>query len=207
MTRNINEIITGVIHTKPLRATTTFLNGRDGALVSVTVGDYWQWAYSDIVVNTNRGALAEFIVSKAVGSTSEVRDAWASYDLVTPLGIKVEVKSSAYLQSWYQKSLASPGFGIRKTLGWNPETSEYGKEKRRQADVYVFCLLAHRDDKTTLNPLDLTQWEFYVVATKVIDHEFGEREGVSISQVREMSQSFAVDEIAEAVEAAYAGRT
>ena len=70
----------------------------------------------------------------------------------------------------------------------------------------MFCLLAHRHDKTTLNPLDLGQWEFYVVATAVIDRVFGERAGVSISQVRELSQAYAADEIAEAVEAAYAGR-
>ena len=32
----------------------------------------------------------------------------------------------------------------------------------------MFCLLAHKD-KTTVNPLDLSQWEFYVLDTKVLN--------------------------------------
>lgn len=207
MSNKINEIVNGVIQTKPLNPAANFIHGNDGALSAMTVEDYWRWAHSDIIVNTNRGALAEFIVAKAIGSRSEVRDTWAAYDLETPTGIRVEVKSSAYLQTWYQKALASPAFGIRKTLGWDPETGKYGEESRRQADVYVFCLLAHTGDKTTLNPLDLAQWEFYVVGTKVIDFEFGEKEGVSISQVREITRARTVDEIAKAVDAEYAGRT
>ena len=198
-----NEVINDVIQTKPLRATTAFANGSDEALNGATVGDYWQWAYSDIIGNTDRGALAEFIVAKALGTTAPVRNGWAPYDLETPTGIKVEVKSSAYLQSWFQKRPSSPGFGIRKTLAWDPTTNEYDEEKRRQADVYVFCLLAHQEDKSTLNPLDLGQWEFYVVATAELDRAFGERSGISIAQVRELSPSYVFDEIAVAVSTAY----
>lgn len=29
--------------------------------------DYWRWAHSDLVVNTERGVLAEFIVARALG--------------------------------------------------------------------------------------------------------------------------------------------
>ena len=36
------------------------------ALAGASVGDYWRWAYSDIVGNTNRGLLAQFIVAKAL---------------------------------------------------------------------------------------------------------------------------------------------
>ena len=204
MSDNANEIINGVIQTRPLRPTETFINARDGTLSSATVEDYWQWAYSDIIGNTNRGTLAEFIVAKAVGSTAEVRDAWAAYDLKSFTGIRVEVKSSAFLQSWYQKSLSRPAFSIRKSLEWLPESGEYVGESRRQSDVYVFCLLAFQDYKTSLNPLDLAQWEFYVVATKEIDRAFGERKYLLLRQVRELSRAYAADEIAEAVESAYA---
>lgn len=207
MADRTNEVVDGLIQPKPLDGTTTFLNGNEGPIASVTVEDYWQWAHSDIISNTNRGALAEFIVGRAIGSTSRVRDTWGAYDLETPTGIRVEVKSSAYLQSWYQKRPSSPGFGIRKTLGWDPKTNEYEKDKRRQADVYVFCLLAHQEDKATLSPLDLAQWEFYVVGTADLDREFGERGGVSIFQVRELSPTYTVDEIALAVSNAYARTT
>jgi hypothetical protein len=32
-------------------------------------------------------------------------------------------------------------------------------DAKRQADVYVFALLAH-EDRTTIDPLDLDQWKF-----------------------------------------------
>ena len=207
MADSTNEVINDVIQTKPLRATEGFVNVSNNALNAATIGDYWQWAYSDIIGNTDRGALAEFIVARALGTTAQVRNGWAPYDLETPTGIRVEVKSSAYLQSWFQKRPSSPGFGIRKTLAWDPTTNEYDREKRRQADVYVFCLLAHQEDKATLNPLDLAQWEFYVVATSELDRAFGERGGVSISQIRELGPAYSVDEIAVAVSTAYARST
>ena len=207
MADSTNEVINDVIQTKPLRATEGFVNVSNNALNASTIGDYWQWAYSDIIGNTDRGALAEFIVARALGTTALVRNGWAPYDLETPAGVRVEVKSSAYLQSWFQKRPSNPGFGIRKTLAWDPTTNEYDKEKRHHADVYVFCLLAHQEDKATLNPLDLAQWEFYVVATRDLDRLFGERGGVSIAQVRELSPAYTVDEIGVAVSTAFARST
>ena len=47
--------------------------------------DFWQWAYSDLLGNPNRGRLAEFIVARALGlGLSEVRTEWDVCDLVTP---------------------------------------------------------------------------------------------------------------------------
>ena len=97
MSENINELVNGVIGTKKLDGAETFKNAEDSPLAAVDILDYWSWAYSDIVGNTNRGALAEFIVARAIGSEPRVRTDWAAYDLDTPSGIKVEVKSSAYL--------------------------------------------------------------------------------------------------------------
>lgn len=206
MSDNLNELVDGVIQTKALRPTDTFVNGGGEMLSSATVEDYWQWAYSDIIGNTNRGALAEFIIAKALGATTSVRNDWAAYDLMTPLGIRVEVKSSAYLQSWFQKRPSRPVFGIRKTVEWRPEVNEFVGKSQRHSDVYVFCLLAFQGDKRSLNPLDMAQWEFYVVATKEIDRAFGERKNLLLAQVREVSRAYSVDEIAEAVKKAYDGQ-
>ena len=96
---DVNELVNGVISTKKLDGAETFKNAEGSPLVSADIFDYWSWAYSDIVGNTTRGALAEFIVARAIGSEPAVRNDWAAYDLETPSGIKVEVKSSAYLQS------------------------------------------------------------------------------------------------------------
>lgn len=73
----------------------------------LTVADFWQWAFSDLRTNIVRGVLAEFLVARAVGDHSALREAWDNWDVTTTSGIKVEVKSSAYLQSWRQRKHSS----------------------------------------------------------------------------------------------------
>ena len=75
--------------------------------VTFNLTDFWRWSCSDLISNTARGVLAEFIVARALGLAEDgVRDEWARFDLCTPEGVKVEVKSAAYIQSWYCKSSA-----------------------------------------------------------------------------------------------------
>jgi hypothetical protein len=64
-----------------------------------SIKDFWIWSSSDLMNNVTRGHLAEFIVAKAIGTAEGVRNEWATYDLTTPTGIKVEVKSAAYPRS------------------------------------------------------------------------------------------------------------
>src|SRR5512145_163164 len=72
---------------------------------------FWQWSTSDLVSNVTRGRLAEYIVARALGVDMDgVRDEWAAFDLVTPSGIKIEVKSAAFVQSWNQTKLSSVTF-------------------------------------------------------------------------------------------------
>jgi hypothetical protein len=50
--------------------------------------------------NATRGVV-EYVVALAFGvDVSDIRERWATFDLLTPSGIKVDVKSAAYLQSW-----------------------------------------------------------------------------------------------------------
>jgi hypothetical protein len=82
--------------------------------------------------------------------------------------LKVEVKSGAFLQSWSQRGHSAIWFSISKTRAWDADTNVQAEEVKRQADVYVIALLAHQD-KATLDPLDLSQWRFYVVPTGVLE--------------------------------------
>ena len=135
---------------------------------TLTLKDFWQWSSSDLVSNATRGILAEFLVAFALGLNKGVRNEWDPYDLQTVNGIKIEVKSAAYIQTWYQQKLSNITFNIQPTSSWDYKTNRFVKEKRRQADVYVFCLLHHKDKKT-INPLDLSQWTFYIVSTKKLN--------------------------------------
>ena len=140
-----------------------------GEALDFTLSDFWRWSVSDLLSNATRGRLAEFIVARALGaSTDGVRDEWSAYDLETPAGVKVEVKSTAYLQSWHQKELSKIVFQTPKTRAWDPDTNVQSKESKRQADVYIFAMLAHKD-KATVDPLNLDQWRFYVLPTSALD--------------------------------------
>lgn len=166
----------------------------------LTLKDFWQWSSSDLVSNATRGILAEFLVASALGLNQGVRNVWDSYDLKTETGIKIEVKSAAYVQSWYQQKLSNIIFNIRSTLAWNYQTSRFAKEKKRQADVYVFCLLHHKD-KETINPMDLSQWTFYVVSTKKIEQTCQNVKSISLSRLRKLNPIVCnFDGLKEAVE-------
>ena len=138
-----------------------------------TVHDFWAWSSSDLLSNTKRGVFAEFIVAADFDVVGDVRAEWDAYDLTTKSGTKVEVKSAAYLQSWHQDAVSSIGFSVAKSQAWDPSTNKFSPEKRRQADVYVFCLLKHQD-MSTVNPLDMSQWEFYIVPTATLNERCGD---------------------------------
>ena len=109
---------------------------------------FWQWAYSELVGNTERGALAEYLIACALGIENEPRISWNRYDLVSSEGVTIEVKSSGYLQTWEQDKLSDIQFGISETFGWDSITNEYTKDKMRQAKVYVFCVHNHKEQST-----------------------------------------------------------
>jgi hypothetical protein len=67
--------------------------------LDATVADFWRWAFSDLRNNTTRGILAEFLVARAVGDDRGPRAGWDSFDVQAPDETRIEVKSSAFLQS------------------------------------------------------------------------------------------------------------
>ena len=144
--------------------------------------DFWRWAYSDLLGNTERGAVAEYLVASALGISREDRISWNSYDLLSNEGIKIEVKASAYIQTWGQERLSDIRFGIQPTYAWNSETNVYDTEMRRQSDIYVFCVLKHTEQET-INPLDARQWEFYPLKTSVLNEKVGNQKGISLSKI------------------------
>ena len=140
----------------------------DGAHTEMKVLNFWQWAHSDLVGNSLRGIFAEYLVASAVGSAGNPREEWAAYDVLSPEGIRIEVKSAAYMQSWFQSKPSAIRFGVGERRYWDPATNIMGSDSERRSDVYVFALLAH-PEKNTLNPLELSQWEFYVLSRRVLD--------------------------------------
>lgn len=151
--------------------------------------EFWQWNQSDLLNNALRGTVAEFIVGKALGAVDGVRLEWDAYDLVTADGIKVEVKSAAYVQSWAQTKHSAIQFSIRPAMSWEASTNTYATEMGRSADVYVFCLLKEQD-RTLVNPLNLEQWEFYVLATGQINREKGSQKSIGLLKMQPIVTDF-----------------
>ncbi|MCP4785816.1 MAG: hypothetical protein GY903_05410 [Fuerstiella sp.] len=141
--------------------------------------EFWQWAGSDLLSNTQRGILAEYLVAKAVGSAGGVRTEWDAVDVVTPSDIRVEVKSAAYVQSWTQDKLSSITFNIAPRKSWDAQTNEYEGVAGRSADVYVFALLAEKN-RDVVNPMDLSQWVFYVISTTRLDEAVSDQKTISL---------------------------
>lgn len=151
--------------------------------------DFWRWAYSDLVGNAERGALAEYIVACALGINHTERISWDKYDLMTDEGVSVEVKTSGYIQTWEQKTLSRLLFGIQPTYGWDSKTNTFGAEQKRQSDVYVFCVHKHTD-QDTIDPLQISQWDFYLLPTAVLNEKFGAQKTVSLSALQKAGAEY-----------------
>lgn len=143
--------------------------------------DFWKWNQSDLLENRTRGILAEFIVMKALNIVSTSRVEWDSFDLTTNNDKKIEVKSAAYIQTWKQKKLSPIQFGIHQTKS-EPTNPLYDGKKRRWADYYIFCLLDEKD-QNKVNPMDLTQWKFYVLETKVLNEKVGNQKTIGLKSI------------------------
>jgi hypothetical protein len=164
--------------------------------------DFWRWSVSDILSNATRGILAEFIVGTVIGlDPKDVRIEWDTYDLTSKDGIKIEVKSSAYIQSWKQKDYSKISFSIKPTHFLDPQTLLYQNEAKRHADVYVFCLLKHKD-QDTIDPLKLEQWEFYVVPTPILSTYGGSQNRIILSKLKKIAEPINYNELYETVQKA-----
>ena len=174
-----------------------FRNG--GSECDFDLLDFWRWSVSDLVSNTWRGVVAEYIVARALGVADGARNDWAAYDLETVDGMKVEVKSAAYVQSWKQDRHSDIQFGVPKRRAWDAETGILGTEARRHADIYVFALLHHKD-RQSIDPMDLSQWEFYVVPTKALDERERSQHSITLGSLQKLAnKAVTYDELHAAV--------
>ena len=108
----------------------------------------------------------------------ESRIDWDAYD-VKYGNVRIEVKSSAYLQAWEQNKPTSIRFSIAPAQAWSSSTWYDGKSIRH-SDFYVFCLFACKE-REKANPLNLDQWDFYVLPTQVLDQKCGVQKSIAFS--------------------------
>lgn len=181
----------------------------DGMPTGYLLSDFWAWSSSDLLNNTLRGGFAEFIVCAACGLKNTLhkpREDWTAYDVYYPLdkrtGIRIEVKSAAYLQAWEQQRPSKIQFSIRPTKAWSPKEG-YEDDIRRQSDVYVFCVYTETDRKKA-EPLLLDKWDFYVLSTRLIEAKCGTQRSISLPTLLDLNpRKVDYDGIEEAIIEAY----
>lgn len=169
------------------------------SLRNETVKDFWAWSMSRLLADGPRGDLAEFIVNTALGEDiTNAKRGWGECDIVYN-GVRLEVKCSSMLQAWERKTPAKPVFSIGKTLNCDIRETETGYRyvgrdglpAKRRSELYVFCLFSGTD-RETADPMDLDQWEFYIVPTQLINDKCGDKRTISLSALKTLGIS-AVD--------------
>lgn len=147
------------------------------------VADYWRFQFSNLI--DNLGFVAEFLIAQALSKDEPDNcNGWTVYDLGYR-GKRIEVKATSYWQSWKKSQIISEirNFSIRKTyLDYQNNKSE----KARQNDIYIFCLDKGKTEEAA-NPLNLDNWDFYVVPTKVINDTFSDQKVLSLKRLKELS--------------------
>ena len=180
------------------------LNGNEvfkqnGIELGFNVMDYWRFQFSNLV--DNLGYVAEFLIAQALSNDEPDNcNGWTVYD-VGYRGKRIEVKATSYWQSWKASHIISEqrNFSIRKTyLDYQNNKSD----KARQNDIYIFCLDKGRDEKSS-NPMNLENWVFYVVPTKVINEMFGDQKVLSLmrlEKIEKYGKGITYDQIKENVD-------
>lgn len=146
--------------------------------LSIDVLNFWQWSNSDLLTNTNRAILSEFLVASSLDLIKEPRRiVWDNNNLVMKSKVEIEVKSAAKYQAWKQSEPSPISFMIKKKYEWNNETANYSNEPLRSADIYVFCVLHD------IEFLNLDNWDFYVLLTKDINERCGDQKTISLTSL------------------------
>jgi len=127
-----------------------------------------------------------------------VRDEWGAYDLLTPEGIKLLIKSAAYLHSWYQRVLSSISFSTKLARHWDSVTNKLADVPQRHADVYVFCLLKH-EDKQTVDPLNLHHWDFYVLSTAELNSYTRSQYSITLKSLQRLPPAIGYDALKQEI--------
>lgn len=158
------------------------------------------WGFGNLLENTVRGTVAEFVVAKALGLTTDPRVEWDSVDLRYQ-GISIEIKSSAYLQSWKQEKPSDIRFDIKpRKQTWSPEVNDWTmlNTPQRIADLYVFCLFREQNVRKA-NPLNTSQWNFFVIPTPILNKTFGNQGTVGLNPIRGLAQPISYEGLRAAI--------
>lgn len=162
------------------------LNGKD---TSLTMNDFWRWAYSDLNNDALRSMLAKFIVASSLEITTlgmdSIRDTEKSYDLLSKDGYKIDVRSAAYIQTLDEECPDHISFSITPIMPSGKKTTICKTDiLQRNSDAFIFCIFkAQTKDES---PLDLDLWDFYILSTKTLNEKRPAMKTITLPSLMQM---------------------
>lgn len=172
--------------------------------------DFWRFQFPNIYDLQSK--IAEFLVAKALGQRDAHNiDYWTLYDIEyqddekyqKPL--RIEVKETSYYHPWSGDNVYSEhrSFGITKAnSSYQAETEHPGEEHEnkyeRQNDIYVFCLNTGTT-RADSYPLELANWEFYVIPTFIINEKCGDNKSITLNRVRKLAPCVGYAELKDTI--------
>ena len=148
--------------------------------------DFWKYKYSNIW--NIQEYVAEFLIEKALGlEESQNTESWTLYD-INYRNKRIEIKETSYYHPWNENGKISNQrvFGITMANS-NYEDQENENKFERQNDIYVFCLNTGKT-KEEANPMDINNWEFYIVPTSTINELCGKNKTISLNKVKNIAE-------------------
>ena len=155
--------------------------------------DFWKYKYSNIW--NMQEYIAEFLIEKALGlEKSQNTDSWTLYD-INYRNKRIEIKETSYYHPWNENGKISNQrvFGITMANS-SYENTEIENKFERQNDLYVFCLNTGKT-KEEANPMNIKNWEFYIVPTKIINDICGTNKTISLNKVKNIAEQIDYFEI------------
>jgi len=153
-----------------------------------------------LIENNLRGVFVEYLIVDILGLGWSVCDgSWNSWDIDGPNATRLEVKSSAYIQSWYNWSVSQgregisvPRFDIaeRKSF-WDGESEVEFKGLGRAAHLYIFALHAEKDPEVADHRVP-EQWNFYIVKSETLP--VGQK-SIGLSGIQKLSKPVSADNL------------
>ena len=165
------------------------LNGTEpfvmnGKSVGFNMLDFWKFEFSNIY--DMQDEISEFIVAKALEiDVPYNKEMWTLCDIMYR-DKRIEVKETSYYHPWNKDGQVSEqrAFGITKANSIYEKPDEENKYER-QNDLYIFCVV-NGNTREESNPLNLNNWDFYIVPTSVINEKCKDNKTISLSRIQNM---------------------
>lgn len=169
-----------------------------------------------LIANVYRGDYVEGLILCALGQWWKQSFEWGSWDLENAAGVRLEVKQSAALQSWYKQTgvkKSSPSFSITPKTGYYTDSTDAAVwvplpagERVRPADIYV--LAWHPEPNPEIadhhNP---EQWQFFVVPADNLPPKPPQvkEQRIGLAAVKKLATAVTYDRLAAEVDKVAAG--